>query len=83
MDEAGAVEEDVDGAFLGGATADRGWVANVEFHGAKIGPFRRECRECFLVNICGDHRRTFAGERQGGGPADALGGRGDQRRFVF
>jgi hypothetical protein len=84
VDEAGGVEEDVDGALR--VRLDRRCE-----HRARIGDVKaprlaagRACElgERLRVDVGGDDASALADERFGGGTADALPGRGDERRLA-
>ena len=81
MDEAGAVEEDVDGAFVADNPLDRGRIADVEPQGSRLEPSVASAASASsLISVAITDAPSR--KRQRGGPADALGGGGDECRLV-
>src|SRR5690606_28483084 len=82
VDEAGAVEQHVDGAELGRGVADGTGVQDVEQAGADPRD-AVQLRQLGGIDVGGDHRGTLARERLGRGAADALRRGGDERLLTL
>jgi hypothetical protein len=81
MNEAGAVEENVDGAEFGGESVYGVDVADVEFAGFDRRVSGGEFFEEVFVDVGGEYLGAFAREGGSGGGADALARGGDQCGF--
>ncbi len=77
MNEAGAVEEDVDGAEFGGESVDGVDVADVELAGFDRRVSGGEIFEEVFVDVGSEYLGAFSREGGGGGGADALACGGD------
>jgi hypothetical protein len=77
MDEAGAVEEDVDGAHPRGKRLDRCRIARIERIG--LGDTeRRQIGDQLRLEVAGDHLGAFRREGDRGGAANAGSGCGEE-----
>jgi hypothetical protein len=72
MNVAGAIEQHIEGANLGGAIRNVPRVADIEPARADVGPLFTEGREQLLVDVSGPDGGAVIGKCDGGGSSDAL-----------
>lgn len=83
MDEAGAIEEDVDGTKFRGKGINGGGIADIEWTDTNSRTGGREFCEEIGADVGGEDLGAFAGEGCGGGCADSLARSGQQSFFTL
>ena len=81
MNVAGAIEQHIESANLGGAICNVARVADIEPAGADVRPLFTEGREQLLVDVGGPDRSAFVGKCDRGGTSNALSRSRSQRNF--